>query len=135
MNVVNSWTLPVALALMLIVSVHGVEYVAAAQMQPSSGCNDCDCTKECGCRGPVKSCGCGSKGLSVKARCQCGCSEQIHINVASSSKSTLVPTSPVVGPYLTWSFTPEFGTPLSWRLAFEHDHPPKILSEQVSQTI
>ncbi len=135
MNVVNSRALPVALALMLIVSVHGVDYLAASQMQPRSSCNSCDCTRECGCRGPVKTCGCGSKGLSIKARCRCGCSDQIHLTAASSWKSTLAPARPVVGPDLGWSHAPGLGTPLSWRLAYEHDHPPRPLTEQVSQTI
>lgn len=133
MNVVNSRTLPVALALMLIVSVHGVEYVAASRSQPKSGCADCQCTKECGCRGPVKSCGCGSKNPSLKANCKCGCSEPVHIDAASSCKSTLAPAHPVVGPHLTWSLAPEIGTPLSWRLAHEHEHPPRAPSERVSR--
>ena len=135
MKVVFLRAVPVALALALMVNVHGTEFLTAIEFQPKTGCRDCACSKDCGCRGPVKSCNCSSEGLDLKARCGCGCSDSTHMTASFSWESVLAQPCAVGKPHLTWSSTTGPGDPQSWRLAHELDHPPRTLPERISPTI
>lgn len=128
MNVVISRALPVAISLALIVGVHGTEILATAQPSPQTGCHDCGCASECSCRGPVKGCACNSKGPSIKTNCNCGCSGTIHLGGISSWESVFAGTCGLNRPLLVWSTPPGLGDSEAWRLAFEHEHPPRLLS-------
>jgi hypothetical protein len=129
MNVIIFRALPIATALALLVGVHGAELLStAAEIHARSGGHDCGCADECGCRGPVKGCNCSSQGTSIKARCGCGCSEPMHRGGATTWESVLTGSCSVGAPILDWSFLSLGSDIHAWRLAFEHEHPPRYAS-------
>lgn len=128
MNAVIFRVLLIAISLALIVSVHGGELCAAAAIQADSGCHDCGCASECSCKGPAMSCACSKNGVSLKSICGCGCSDPKHIGIASPWKSFPAQTCAVIAPELIWSSAPRVGESQSWRLAYEHEHPPRTPS-------
>lgn len=126
MNAVVFRVLLVAISLALIVSVHGGEVCAAAAIPADSGCHDCGCATECACKGPATGCACSKNGVSLKSLCNCGCSDTIHMGMASSWKSFPAQTCAVIAPELIWSSAPKAGESQSWRFAYEHEHPPRV---------
>ena len=125
MKVVVVRTLYVALALVLLSSAHGAELVLTATTPAPSDSHECGCSDGCACKGPAKGCHCSKEGVSLKTACNCGCSGNLHAIGGSSWKSLLNHRCDLLPPDLI--SRPLFGQPRSqtWRLAFEHTHPPR----------
>lgn len=121
-------TLTVVFALLLVASAHGVELASAATAPARSDCHDCGCASECACRGPAKGCNCGSEGLTVKNACGCGCSDGMHMVGGPSWKSLVARSCGMGAPNVIWTATEALGDGQAWRLAHEHEHPPRLLS-------
>ena len=123
--------LSLVFTLALIFCVHGAELSAAAGMQGmqnENGCHDCGCASDCSCKGPAKGCACSQQGVSLKTACGCGCSEPMHMGAASSWKSVPAQGGSTIVPELIWSSLPVADQSQSWRLAYEHKHPPRLSS-------
>ena len=117
--------LPVALAIVFLVGLHGTEALMAAQAQLSS--HDCGCSTDCACRGPDNGCDCSRPEFTIKARCGCGGSGPQHGGIAPPWHTELAPGCSMGAPFIMWSSTPNLGDPKAWRLPYEHEHPPRPL--------
>jgi len=125
MRVIIDRMLPVALAIVFLVGLHGTEALMAAQAQLSS--HDCGCSTDCACRGPDNGCDCSRPEFTIKARCGCGGSGPQHGGMAPSWHTVLAPGCSMGAPLLMWSSTPNLGDPQAWQLPYEHEHPPRPL--------
>ena len=125
MIVVVVRTLILALALVILSSAHGAELVLTATSPAPSDSHDCGCSDGCACKGPTKGCHCSRKGVSLKSACDCGCSGNLHAIGGSAWKSVLNHCCGLRAPVLI--SRPLFAQPRpqTWRLAFEHTHPPR----------
>jgi len=128
MNALIFRALPVAISLALIIGVHGAELCTAAGMRAETGCHDCGCASECSCKGSAKGGVCSQKGVSLKTACACGCSEPMHMGAMSSWKSVPAQGCSAIAPELIWWAAPVASQSQSWRLAYEHKHPPRFSS-------
>lgn len=117
--------LPIALAITFVTVVHGTEVANAVQFVPDD--HSCECAKDCACRGPDAGCGCSRPELTMKGRCGCGGSQPEHEGTTPSWDVEFALRCSYVAPLLIQQSPPVPGIPRAWRLAFEHEHPPRTL--------
>ena len=120
--------LNVAVALVVLSTAHGGEFVLAVTTPAPAGSHDCGCSDGCACKGPSKGCNCSKKGVTLKNACGCGCSGNLHVMGGSAPKSLLACTCDLGAPVMIWTPLPDMARPQAWRLAFEHRHPPRALT-------
>jgi hypothetical protein len=109
-----------------LAGVHGTEVLMS--VQAGAGGQGCGCSTECSCRTPDQGCGCSRSEASMKARCGCGGTAPLHDGISSSWDTVFAQAWPLEAPRLKWSPAPVRGDVLAWRLAFEHEHPPRTLA-------
>jgi hypothetical protein len=128
MNPAIARALIVACTLTYIAGVHGTELLAAATTPTVSHSRDCGCVDGCSCRGPSKGGCCPGTVESLTTSCGCGCGGTDHTAVGSTWEGLLTPTGGLGAPDLFWRPADLPDNPHSWRLAYEHEHPPRFLS-------
>ena len=115
--------LPLVLSIVFAVGVHGAELLTVAQARTDS--QKCGCAADCACRGADQGCSCSKPALSITARCGCGGSEPRHEISTPSWDIVFSEGCRVAGPLLALRAAPGSGVPRAWRLAHEHEHPPR----------
>ena len=124
MNVIVHRTLSVAFALAFIVNAHAAEALAMAEIVgASSGPHECGCSSGCACRSTDKD---ESRDRSaIRGRCSCGCSDPLHLE-GPSTETIYTAFWLLSEPLLAWIPVETLGDSPVWRLAFEHEHPPRV---------
>ena len=125
MRIIIDKFMPVALATMALIAVHGSEAMVAVRYQPDA--HDCGCSIECACRGPSQDCSCSRSDLTMNSRCGCGGPGPHQAGAASSWKTVFTSACSVGAPHLSWPLEPDMGDPQEWHLPYEHEHPPRTL--------
>jgi hypothetical protein len=115
----------VACALTYIAGVHCIELLSAAMTPTASHSRDCGCVDGCSCREPTTGGCCPDTVESLKTLCGCGCGGSVHVTGGSSWEGLLTPSGGLGFPEPFGQPPARAADPPSWRLAFEHEHPPR----------